>query len=71
MSSEPGVWFTFLPATRDLKARFARYLTTLNLRNEHPIKAAQQKRWYNFIIPALEKVIEYNKRGSGDATPQR
>lgn len=36
MSSKPGVWFTLLPATRNLKVRFARYLADLNLRRERP-----------------------------------
>lgn len=39
MSSKPGVWFTLLPATRNLKMRFA----SLNLRREHPSKSAQNK----------------------------
>lgn len=36
MSSKSGVLFTLLPATRNLKMRFARYLATLNLRREQP-----------------------------------
>jgi len=55
MSSKPGVWFTLLPATRNLKMRFARYLATLNLRHEHPSKSTQQKPWAKFINPPLEK----------------
>lgn len=71
MSSKPGVWFTLLPATRNLKMRFARYLATLNLRHEHPSKSAQQKPWVKFIIPSPTKVISSHKSGSSDATSQR
>lgn len=60
MSSKPGVWFTLLPATRDLKARFA----SLNLRHEHPSKSAQQKPRAKFINPLPVKVIASHKSGS-------
>lgn len=64
MSSKPGVWFTLLPATRNLKMRFARYLATLNLRHEHPSKSAQQKPRAKFINPLPVKVIASHKSGS-------
>lgn len=67
MSSKPGVWFTLLPATRNLKMRFARYLATLNLRHEHPSKSTQQRPWAKFPV----KVIASHKSGSSDTTPQR
>lgn len=66
MSSKPGVWFTLLPATRNLKMRFA----SLNLRREHPSKSAQKSLGLN-LIPLPTKVISSHKSGSSDATSQR
>ncbi len=64
MSSKPGVWFTLLPATRNLKLRFAIYLATLILRHEHPIKSAKKNPLDKFINPRPVKVIASHKSGS-------